>query len=211
MSYPSYEELHKAVYNFLPEKLTNGTLILEYLENTFVPSMVNIDPYKEPLPTHYSFHKIGESDSDCVMPAGASHTVRLLHYIPKNKEQQLLPDVILAAYSHAMVSVKNQSLPSAWEEPLKSYEKAAKSELKKNNYPLWHHTCKTYLPAELDYSYTSQVLVDEETAADTAKLAKHIVASVMQVLEEYHIIYHGYTEECYQQAEEYKLSLYNPY
>lgn len=211
MSYPSYEELHKAVYNFLPEKLTNGSFVLEYLNPVFDSSLVNFDPYKEILPTYYSWHKISDKNSDCTMHAGANHTAKLLQYIPKNNEQQLLPDVIIAVYAHDMCSPKNTAISSECLAVMKNYESYAKKSLKEQEYPTWHHTCKSYLPTTVDYLRNNQVLDMCDEGEKVTLLADHMVTTFMEAFSSYTVIFHGYAEDCYKAAEEYKLSKYNLY
>ena len=58
----SYEKLHTEVYKLLPANFVKGTFIQEHLSKNFDHRLINFDPYKEILPTYYSWHKKGEAE-----------------------------------------------------------------------------------------------------------------------------------------------------
>ncbi len=194
-----YEKLHTEIYKLLPEIFLKGTFIQEHLSKNFDYRLINFDPYKEILPTYYSWHKKGEPESDCVIKGGAIHTARLLHYIPKNSEQPLLADVVIAVFAHEVLRTPEQAVDNN-KEAWKSLEASAKQALKTAEYPLWHHSCRSYLP-EVPEGFASM-----ELSADVPSLAKYMVELFTGAFETYTIIYHGYTENCYAKAEEYKIS-----
>lgn len=195
----TYEKLHTEINKVLPEAFVEGTFIQEHLSKNFDHRLINYDPYKEILPTYYSWHKKGEPDSDCVIKGGAIHTARLLHYIPKNSEQPLLADVVIAVYAHEVLRSIEQVTDSDIES-WKSLEATAKRALKTAEYPLWHHSCRSYLP-EVPEGFACM-----ELSEAVPSLAKHMVEMFTKAFEPYTIIYHGYTESCYAKAEEYKIS-----
>ena len=195
----TYEKLHTEINKILPKAFVEGTFIQEHLSKNFDHRLINYDPYKEILPTYYSWHKKVEPDSDCIIKGGAIHTARLLHYIPKNKEQSLLADVIIAVCAHEVLR-STEHMADADREAWMSLEASAKQAVKAADYPLWHHSRRSYLP-EVPEGFTCM-----ELSGDVSGIAKRMAELFTKAFEPYTVIYHGYTENCYAKAEEYKIS-----
>lgn len=203
----SYSKLHNATLEKLPDSPINVPIIRELLSDCFDPGLVSLDPYHELLPSYYSFHQKGIPHSDRAMSAGVKHTTRLLHTIQRNGNIQLLPDLIIASCLHDILKLR-QTLP----EPLPDiFLHEAKKHLSENNYPLWHHTTKKYLPAIPNVALPEAT--DTLIATDTylISLSQTLILVFSEAFLQYDIIYHGHTENCYRKAEEYKLSLLSKY
>ncbi len=203
----SYSKLHHAIFEKLPVSPINAPIIHELLSDDFDPGLVSLDPYHELLPSYYSFHQKGISHSDCIMSAGVKHTTRLLHSIQSNDVLRFLPDLIIATCIHDIQELRN-SLPDSIPDFLL---REAKKRLSENNYPLWHHTSKKYLPAIPNV--TLPEATDMPIATDTylSCLSHTLILAFSEAFLQYDIIYHGFTENCYRKAEEYKLSLLSKY
>lgn len=203
----SYSKLHHAILEKLPDSPINIPIIHELLSDCFDPGLISLDPYHELLPSYYSFHQKGIAHSDCTMSAGVKHTTRLLHSIQSNDAIQLLPDLLIASCLHDIQELRH-ALPDPIADSLLHEAKKRLSEL---NYPLWHHTNKKYLPAipSITLPEATDMLITTDTYLSS--LSQTLILAFSEAFLQYDILYHGYTENCYQKAEEYKLSLLSKY
>ena len=105
--------------------------------------------------------------------------------------------MVIAVYAHEALRQREQEL-GAQKEAWRELESIAKQALKTAKYPLWHHSCRSYLPE-------AEGFVCTEIGMDVLNLAKHMVMMFTKAFESYIVIYQGYTENCYAKAEEYKI------